>query len=40
MVYQFEQGLLTESLGLKNVLRKTLKFYQTFTADDISTLTK
>lgn len=40
MVYQFEQGLLIEALGLKNVLGNTLKYYQTFTAGEISTLSK
>ena len=40
MIYQFEQGLLTESLGLKNLLNSTLKYYQTFSAGDMLTLGK
>ena len=40
MIYQYEQGLLTESLGLKNLLNSTLKYYQTFSPNDITTLSK
>jgi hypothetical protein len=40
MIYQLEKKLLTESLGLKILLKNTLKYYHTFSPNDITKLSK